>query len=154
MFPEQADNWHWIAEQVRAAGPAAQGAESVCLHRRQHAGRGGRRRRSDARRRRRRRRGLGPPQRRSSRAWSDAPIRWITEDAMKFVRRELKRGNRYDAVILDPPSYGHGPAGESLEARRTSGRAAGAVLRADRRPPPVHAAHLPLGRIGIRPRAC
>jgi 23S rRNA (cytosine1962-C5)-methyltransferase len=41
-----------------------------------------------------------------------APIRWIAEDATKFVKRELKRGNRYDAVILDPPSYGHGPQGE------------------------------------------
>ncbi len=41
-----------------------------------------------------------------------APIHWITEDAMKFVKRELKRGNRYDAVILDPPSYGHGRRGE------------------------------------------
>lgn len=40
------------------------------------------------------------------------PIRWITEDAAKFCRRELKRGNRYDGVILDPPSYGHGPQGE------------------------------------------
>jgi 23S rRNA (cytosine1962-C5)-methyltransferase len=43
---------------------------------------------------------------------ADAPIRWIAEDAMKFVKRELKRGSRYDAVILDPPSYGHGPRGE------------------------------------------
>jgi 23S rRNA (cytosine1962-C5)-methyltransferase len=43
---------------------------------------------------------------------ADAPIRWITDDAMKFVRRELKRGSRYDAVILDPPSYGHGSSGE------------------------------------------
>ena len=43
---------------------------------------------------------------------ADAPIRWIAEDALKFVKRELKRGNRYDAVILDPPSYGHGPRGE------------------------------------------
>ena len=43
---------------------------------------------------------------------ADAPIRWIAEDATKFVKRELKRGNRYDAVILDPPSYGHGPRGE------------------------------------------
>ena len=43
---------------------------------------------------------------------ADAPIRWIAEDAAKFVQRELKRGNRYDAVILDPPSYGHGPQGE------------------------------------------
>jgi len=43
---------------------------------------------------------------------ADAPIRWIAEDALKYVRRELKRGRRYDAVILDPPSYGHGPKGE------------------------------------------
>ncbi|MEX2310279.1 MAG: class I SAM-dependent methyltransferase [Pirellulales bacterium] len=43
---------------------------------------------------------------------ADRPIRWITEDAMKFCQRELKRGHRYDAVILDPPSYGHGPRGE------------------------------------------
>jgi 23S rRNA (cytosine1962-C5)-methyltransferase len=44
---------------------------------------------------------------------ADRPIRWITEDAAKFCRREFKRGNRYDAVILDPPTYGHGPNGES-----------------------------------------
>jgi 23S rRNA (cytosine1962-C5)-methyltransferase len=43
---------------------------------------------------------------------ADAPIRWIAEDAVKFVKRELKRGSRYHAVILDPPSYGHGPRGE------------------------------------------
>ena len=43
---------------------------------------------------------------------AQAPIRWIAEDALKFVKRELKRGNRYDAVVLDPPSYGHGPQGE------------------------------------------
>jgi 23S rRNA (cytosine1962-C5)-methyltransferase len=41
-----------------------------------------------------------------------APIHWITEDAMKFVKREVTRGNHYDAVILDPPSYGHGRRGE------------------------------------------
>ncbi len=43
---------------------------------------------------------------------ADAPIRWIVEDAQKFVKREIRRGNRYDAVILDPPSYGHGAHGE------------------------------------------
>jgi 23S rRNA (cytosine1962-C5)-methyltransferase len=42
----------------------------------------------------------------------EKPIRWIVEDAMTFCRRELRRGNCYDAVILDPPSYGHGPKGE------------------------------------------
>jgi len=40
----------------------------------------------------------------------DKKIRWIAEDARLFVEREIKRGRRYDAVILDPPSYGHGPA--------------------------------------------
>jgi 23S rRNA (cytosine1962-C5)-methyltransferase len=45
-------------------------------------------------------------------ALGDRPIRWIVEDAAKFCQRELKRGNHYDAVILDPPSYGHGPKGE------------------------------------------
>ena len=43
---------------------------------------------------------------------AEKPVRWIAEDAIKFCRRELKRGNQYDAVILDPPSYGHGPKGE------------------------------------------
>jgi 23S rRNA (cytosine1962-C5)-methyltransferase len=42
----------------------------------------------------------------------DAPIRWILDDAVKFVRREIKRGVRYDAIALDPPSFGRGPNGE------------------------------------------
>lgn len=41
-----------------------------------------------------------------------APIRWIVDDCAKFVEREIRRGRRYDAVIMDPPSYGRGPAGE------------------------------------------
>ena len=41
-----------------------------------------------------------------------ARIRWIAEDALKFVLREAKRGNKYDGIILDPPTYGHGPKGE------------------------------------------
>ncbi len=39
-------------------------------------------------------------------------IRWVVEDAMKFARREARRGNKYDGIILDPPAYGHGPDGE------------------------------------------
>ena len=42
----------------------------------------------------------------------DKPIRWIVDDCRKFVERELRRGSRYDAVIMDPPSYGRGPTGE------------------------------------------
>lgn len=48
----------------------------------------------------------------------DAPIRWIVEDARKFVARELRRGNRYDFIILDPPSFGHGPNGKRWELSR------------------------------------
>lgn len=40
-------------------------------------------------------------------------VRWVVEDALKFVRREAKRGNRYNGIILDPPAYGHGPNGET-----------------------------------------
>jgi 23S rRNA (cytosine1962-C5)-methyltransferase len=39
-------------------------------------------------------------------------IHWVVEDALKFVRREVKRGNQYDGIILDPPAYGRGPEGE------------------------------------------
>jgi 23S rRNA (cytosine1962-C5)-methyltransferase len=42
----------------------------------------------------------------------DKPIRWIEEDVLKFCERELKRGSRYDGIIMDPPVYGHGPTGE------------------------------------------
>lgn len=42
----------------------------------------------------------------------EAPIRWLVDDCAKFVEREIRRGNRYDAIIMDPPSYGRGPKGE------------------------------------------
>ncbi len=61
-----------------------------------------------------------PPRRRSagrgrtprSPALPTRPIRWICEDARKWVPREVRRGSRYDGIILDPPKYGRGPAGE------------------------------------------
>ena len=43
---------------------------------------------------------------------SDRPIRWIVDDCIKFVQREIRRGNTYDGIIMDPPSYGRGPKGE------------------------------------------
>lgn len=43
---------------------------------------------------------------------SDKPIRWIVDDCVKFVQREIRRGNKYDGIIMDPPSYGRGPNGE------------------------------------------
>ncbi len=111
LFPEQADNWDWIAERVRAAGmpvrvlnlfaytggstlaAAAAGAEVVHVDAARNVVAWARRNAELS--------GL-----------AEAPVRWITDDANKFVRRELKREERYDAVILDPPSYGHGARGE------------------------------------------
>ncbi len=111
VFPEQADNWDWIVSQFEAVSQplkilnlfaytggstlaaAATGAEVTHVDAA----------RSTIARARRNAKLSG---------LSGAPIRWIAEDAQKFVRRELNRGNRYDAVILDPPSYGHGPRGE------------------------------------------
>ena len=43
---------------------------------------------------------------------ADRPCRWIVDDCVKFVQREIRRGSKYDAVIMDPPSYGRGPGGE------------------------------------------
>ena len=43
---------------------------------------------------------------------ADAPVRWIVDDCAKFVQREIRRGRKYDAIIMDPPSYGRGPTGE------------------------------------------
>ena len=111
VFPEQEDNWSWIERQIPAAGrplkilnlfaytgastlvAAAAGAENV--HVDAAAGTVAWARRNAA-----------------ASHLADRPTRWITEDAVKFVRRELKRGNGYDAVVLDPPGYGHGPHGE------------------------------------------
>lgn len=112
VFPEQARNWDWIARQVSAAGrplrvlnlfaytggstlaAAAAGAEVTHVDAAKNVVAWARRNAELS--------GL-----------ADAPVRWIAEDAMKFVGRELRRGRRYDAVVLDPPSYGHGPRGEA-----------------------------------------
>lgn len=115
VFPEQAENWEWIAEQVQSS--KAEGRRLKILNLFAHTG-GSTLAAAHA--------GaevVHVDSAKSAVAWArrnaelsglaDAPIRWIVEDAAKFVRRELARGNRYDAVILDPPSYGHGPAGES-----------------------------------------
>ncbi len=111
LFAEQAANWGWIAAKVKAAGgplkvlnlfaytgastlaAAAAGAEVVHV---------------DAAR------NIVAWARRNAElsGLAEAPVRWIVEDAVKFVKRECKRGAEYDAVILDPPSYGHGRRGE------------------------------------------
>jgi 23S rRNA (cytosine1962-C5)-methyltransferase len=114
LFPEQAANWEWASEKIRSAraggrpvnvlnlfgytgaatcAAAAAGAsvchvdaaEGMVKWCRENAALSG---------------------------LSDAPIRYIADDCLKFVRRELKRGRRYDAVIMDPPTYGRGTTGE------------------------------------------
>lgn len=112
LFPEQVENWGWVARQVRAAGRpikvlnlfAYTGASTLAA-----AAAGAAVTHVDAAanvvawaRRNAELSGL-----------ADAPVRWIADDALKFARRELKRGVTYDGMILDPPSYGHGPKGES-----------------------------------------
>jgi 23S rRNA (cytosine1962-C5)-methyltransferase len=49
---------------------------------------------------------------------SDKPVRWIVDDAAKFVAREVRRGRRYDGILLDPPKYGRGPTGEVWQLER------------------------------------
>ena len=145
VFAEQADNWRWIAERVaRADRPltllnlfgytgastlaaaAAGAAEVVHVDAAQNTI-GWARRNAELS-------GLG-----------DAPIRWIAEDASKFVRRELKRGKAYDAVILDPPSYGHGRRGEVWRLSKHLARllADCAALTAERRSFMLLTAHTP-----------
>lgn len=51
-------------------------------------------------------------------ALDDRPIRWIIDDAVAFVRREIRRGRRYEGVVLDPPTYGHGPSGMTWRMER------------------------------------
>ena len=111
VFPEQAVNWAFIDEKIRTAGrpisvlnlfaytggatlAAAKAGASVC-----HV---------DAAK------GMVAWARENAAAsgLQDAPIRWIIDDCAKFVEREIKRSRRYDAVIMDPPSYGRGPSGE------------------------------------------
>ncbi len=110
LFPEQAANWDWLAGRVAEArrprvlnlfaytggstlAAAAAGAEVVHLDAARNVVAWARRNAALS--------GL-----------EDRPIRWIADDAMKFVRRELKRDSQYDALVLDPPSYGHGSRGE------------------------------------------
>lgn len=116
IFPEQADNWAWIQKRVSSRNnpkvlnlfgytgastlaAASAGAEVVHVDSSKSAVRWARRNANRS-------------------ELHDAPIRWIVEDAPKFVRREFKRGNRYDGIILDPPSYGHGPKAEEWKLSR------------------------------------
>ena len=112
LFPEQATNWDFIMNKIRTAGrpvsvlnlfgytgaatvAAAKAGASVC-----HV---------DAAK------GMVAWGKENAEASGvrEAPIRWIVDDCAKFVEREIRRERRYDAIIMDPPSYGRGPSGET-----------------------------------------
>ncbi len=111
LFPEQAVNWIWIGNQLRQARRPAKvlnlfaytGGATLAA-----AQTGARVTHVDASK------GMTgwAKENAKSSGLETAPIRWIVDDCVKFVERELRRGNRYDAVIMDPPSYGRGPKGE------------------------------------------
>ncbi|MDE6679105.1 MAG: class I SAM-dependent methyltransferase [Ruminococcus sp.] len=111
LFPEQAVNWDFMADKIRNAGreisvlnlfaytggatlACAEAGASVC-----HV---------DASK------GMVQWARENATVseLSGKPIRWIVDDCEKFIAREIRRGRRYDAVVMDPPSYGRGPSGE------------------------------------------
>ena len=111
VFPEQAVNWAWYAEKIRAAGRPVKvlnlfgytgGATLAC------AAAGASVCHVDASK------GIvawGKDNAAAS-GLADRPIRWLVDDCAKFVAREKRRGNTYDGIIMDPPSYGRGPGGE------------------------------------------
>jgi 23S rRNA (cytosine1962-C5)-methyltransferase len=111
LFPEQAANWDWFSEKIKKAGRpikvlnlfaytggatvAAAKAGASVVH-------------VDAAK------NIVAQAKENARlsGLAEAPIRYIVDDCKKFVEREIKRGNFYDAIIMDPPSYGRGPSGE------------------------------------------
>ena len=111
LFPEQAVNWDWASECIRKAERkvsvlnlfAYTGAATVAC-----ADAGAAVCHVDAAK------GMVAWGKENAAAsgLSEGPIRWIVDDCARFVEREIRRGHRYDAVIMDPPSYGRGPGGE------------------------------------------
>ncbi len=111
LFPEQAANWDWFSEKIVRAGRSVKvlnlfaytGGATLAA-----AWAGAGVTHVDASK------GMVTWARENARSsgLEDAPIRWIVDDCMKFVEREIRRGNHYDGIIMDPPSYGRGPKGE------------------------------------------
>ena len=111
LFPEQACNWDYAMRKIRSAGRPISvlnlfgytGAATVA-----YAKAGAQVCHVDS--------AMGMvawgKENAASSGLAEAPIRWIVDDCAKFVEREIRRGRRYDAIIMDPPSYGRGPGGE------------------------------------------
>ena len=111
LFPEQAVNWDWMSELIRNSGRKARvlnlfgytgGATVACARAGAHvthvdAAKG---------------MVLWAGENRALSGVDETSTRWIIEDAGKFVAREIRRGNTYDGILMDPPSYGRGPGGE------------------------------------------
>ena len=111
LFPEQAANWDWFGDTIRRADRpvkvlnlfaytggatiAAARAGASVTHVDASKGMVG-----------------WAKENAKSSGLENAPIRWIVDDCVKFTEREIRRGNHYDAIIMDPPSYGRGPKGE------------------------------------------
>ncbi|HEY8617645.1 class I SAM-dependent methyltransferase [Phenylobacterium sp.] len=110
FFPEQAANWAWLDARVRQAGQPKvlnlfgyTGVASLVM-----AAAGAHVTHVDASKK-----AVALARENAELSGlADRPIRWITEDARKYVAREVRRGSRYDGIILDPPKYGRGPTGE------------------------------------------
>ncbi|MCD8398002.1 MAG: class I SAM-dependent methyltransferase [Lachnospiraceae bacterium] len=111
LFPEQAVNWDWFSAKIRQANRSIKvlnlfaytGGATLAA-----AAAGAQVTHVDASK------GMVSWAKENAAAsgLSDAPIRWLVDDCMKFVEREIRRGNHYDGIIMDPPSYGRGPKGE------------------------------------------
>ena len=116
LFPEQAANWDWFSELIRQRKAERPGQPIKVLNLFAYTGgatvsaaaAGAQVTHVDASK------GMvtWAKENAVSSGLKDAPIRWIVDDCKKFVEREIRRGNYYDAVIMDPPSYGRGPKGE------------------------------------------
>lgn len=111
LFPEQAVNWDFMADKIRSAGREVSvlnlfaytgGATLACTQA------GAKVCHVDASK------GMVAWARENAElsGLQEKPIRWIVDDCKKFVEREIRRGNRYDGIVMDPPSYGRGPGGE------------------------------------------
>lgn len=114
LFPEQATNWDWFSQKIKTAVDSGREVKVLNLF----AYTGGATLAAAAA-------GASVTHVDASKgmvSWAkenavssglgDAPIRWLVDDCVKFVEREIRRGNHYDAIIMDPPSYGRGPKGE------------------------------------------